>query len=100
MTSTGRYRIFTGLIVVLGTLVFLSSTALASCPKGYRFHNGYCTRDLETETETGQLNCSGPCDECTDMQPARADQRGGPAGGCGHAATTKYAWFAREDRLP
>ncbi len=84
--STGSYRIFTGLIVVLGALFFLSASAGASCPEGYYADHdeGYCWPKLNNRKSNGAhaVNCSGPCDRCGSARRVVLGEIGGPAGGC------------------
>ncbi len=79
-TSAGSYRIFTSLIVVLGALVFLSSTALASCPKGWHAspYTGVCSRYDDDKP----VSCGGACDYCAGRRGAHPNETGGPTAGC------------------
>jgi hypothetical protein len=81
-TSTGGYRIFISLIVGLGTLVFLSSSGLASCPKGwtaYKYGNG---QRCELYSGGKPVLCQHKCDYCGGVRGAEPNETGGPAGGC------------------
>ena len=79
-TSAGSYRIFTGLIVVLGALVFISSTAGAGCPKGWIVTwavpgQKFCA--LNSPDDYKAVSCMGACDHCNEYRGAGRGELGG-----------------------